>query len=822
MTPVSPGLSSTAVASLVRERKEAVIQHWRQRVLREVYAAGEQDRPALVDSLPDFLSQLAVTLEGATPAQQEQTRQVARKHGAERARLPDYTLGQVIYEYQVLREVLVEHLEQSERLAPEVLRHVHAVMDQAIREASVRFVEGAQEKIGHAERSTRILERLLDQIFASFTGAMAYFEGPDFVYTRVNTGYREILNGRELVGKPVLEAVPELATSNFPALFQKLFATGGTVFVSEERVDLEEPETGRVRARYFDGSYSRIEDLEGRPLGIFHFATEVTERVAARQEARRTAQALRMSEQRLENALAVIGAGVWEVDLTTQEVLADRRFREMFGLSLQESFSLAKGLAIIHPEDSPTVAAAVAGAIAGENGGSYEADYRTVPREDGSYQWVAARGQAYFDEQGKALRFLGTGVDITARKQVEALLRRQSSHHALNAQVGLALSRSGTPREMLQRCTQALVEQLEVASARIWLYDAEQDQLTLCGSAGHATPLDGPRERVSEGQDTVSRILQDRQPAPPPTLEDDASGGDREWARREGPMAFAGYPLRVGDKPVGVMALFSRQRLEPDTLVMLGRVADGIALGVERLRAEGELKTRVDFEQKLIGIVSHDLRNPLGAILMGASLLVHRETLDARSTQSLLRIQAAAERAERMVKDLLDFTQARLGGGLRIVRQPADLHQVTRAVVEEVEVAFPGRELDVRHEGDGQGDWDADRLGQVVQNLVTNALKYSPATSVVRVTTRAEEDGEVSLCVANAGPPIAADKLASIFEPMQRATADLDKAGRSVGLGLYIVKRIVDAHEGHIGVVSTPEVGTRFTVRLPRRGRAAR
>lgn len=212
-------------------------------------------------------------------------------------------------------------------------------------------------------------------------------------------------------------------------------------------------------------------------------------------------------------------------------------------------------------------------------------------------------------------------------------------------------------------------------------------------------------------------------------------------------------------------------------------------MGVERLRAEGELKTRAGFEQKLIGIVSHDPRNPLSAILMGASLLMRHEELDARATRSL-----------------------------RIDRQPMDLHRLTRGVVEEVEAAWPGHELQVKYEGDGQGDWDADRLAQVVQNLVTNALKYSPA-GPVHVTVRGEA-GEVSLCVANEGPPIPPDKLASLFEPLQRATAELDKAGRSVGL--YIVKRILDAHEGRIGVVSTPEEWTRFTVRLPRQGRATR
>ncbi len=234
-----------------------------------------------------------------------------------------------------------------------------------------------------------------------------------------------------------------------------------------------------------------------------------------------------------------------------------------------------------------------------------------------------------------------------------------------------------------------------------------------------------------------------------------------------------------------------------------------------REAAESELRARVRFEQQLIGIVSHDLRNPLSAILLWAMMLARQEGLDARATRAVTNIKLSAERASRMVKDLLDFTQARLGGGIRIERLPADLHEVTRGVVAEVEAAYPGRTLVLRHEGDGREALDADRLAQVVQNLVTNALKYSPEDSRVDVATQADAEALV-LTVHNGGAPIAGDKLASLFEPLQRATDEVDRTGRSVGLGLYIVKSIVEAHGGTIRVCSTHEGGTTFTVRLPR------
>lgn len=228
-----------------------------------------------------------------------------------------------------------------------------------------------------------------------------------------------------------------------------------------------------------------------------------------------------------------------------------------------------------------------------------------------------------------------------------------------------------------------------------------------------------------------------------------------------------------------------------------------------------QLQDRVDFEQQLVGIVSHDLRTPLNAIHLTVSAMGRRDGLDARTAQSVLRIQSAVHRAVHLVEDLLDFTRARLGGSIPISPRAADLHQVARQVLDQVDAAHPGRTVRVQERGDATGEWDAERLSQVVQNLVTNALKYSPESSSVQVTTRGDKEW-VCLSVHNQGPPIPPEKLPGIFEPLQRMTSEVDSTGRSVGLGLYIVKQLVEAHGGTVAVTSTLKEGTTFTVRLPR------
>jgi signal transduction histidine kinase len=159
----------------------------------------------------------------------------------------------------------------------------------------------------------------------------------------------------------------------------------------------------------------------------------------------------------------------------------------------------------------------------------------------------------------------------------------------------------------------------------------------------------------------------------------------------------------------------------------------------------------------------------------------------------------------------------RLGGGIPVDRAPLDVHAFTKQVVEEVvQVGFPERQVHVEQEGEGWGEVDSDRLVQVVTNLVSNALKYSPEGTPVRVRTRGE-NGWVRLEVHNCGEPISEELQARIFEPMQRGSHGRGGSDRSVGLGLYIVRHIVRAHGGSIELRSVAEEGTTFTVLLPRR-----
>jgi signal transduction histidine kinase len=256
-------------------------------------------------------------------------------------------------------------------------------------------------------------------------------------------------------------------------------------------------------------------------------------------------------------------------------------------------------------------------------------------------------------------------------------------------------------------------------------------------------------------------------------------------------------------------------------IFMAGSVVVDIS---ERKRVEEELRRTAQFRERLIGIVSHDLRTPLSAISAGARLLLRTEGLPDKALRTVGRISTSAERMARMIAELLDFTRVRLGGGIPVQRTASDLYPVVRQAVEEAEMAFPGRAVRLEAHGDFRGEWDEGRLAQVVGNLLKNALTYSPEDTPVTVGL-SDEGPWVRLEVhnRNRAGPIPPETLPTLFDPFRRGEASQTEGAREgLGLGLYIAREIVSAHHGVIDVRSTTHEGTVFTLRLPRAPSAGR
>jgi PAS domain S-box-containing protein len=230
-----------------------------------------------------------------------------------------------------------------------------------------------------------------------------------------------------------------------------------------------------------------------------------------------------------------------------------------------------------------------------------------------------------------------------------------------------------------------------------------------------------------------------------------------------------------------------------------------------------ELRARSESEQQLIGIVSHDLRNPLNTIGLAASLLLQKRAEGDPEAKILKRMVRSMERAGRLIRDFLDLAQSRSGRTIPIHPRTTNLRELVEQVVSESRLADPDRAVEVSHLGEDTGRWDTDRLAQVLGNLVDNAFQHGARGGPVAIVSQVDTH-HATIEIHNTGPAIAPETLACLFEPFQRGRSSRSSApgGRSVGLGLYIARQVVAAHGGTIGVTSTSAAGTRFRVRLPR------
>ena len=239
------------------------------------------------------------------------------------------------------------------------------------------------------------------------------------------------------------------------------------------------------------------------------------------------------------------------------------------------------------------------------------------------------------------------------------------------------------------------------------------------------------------------------------------------------------------------------------------------------LRADAQRKALIDDQVQLMGIVGHDLRSPLSAIMSSGSFLsMSREITAERRIAVGQRVLTSARRMERIIRDLIDFTRQQIGAEISIQFAETDMARVAEKVVEELRLEFPDRLLVFESVGEVQGDFDGDRLAQVLSNLLVNALCYGDATTAVSLRLTGGVP-HVRIEVHNRGVPIAPELVPLIFEPFRRGESIPANPNRSLGLGLYIVRRLVDAHEGAVEVQSSVEAGTTFRITLPRARRAA-
>jgi signal transduction histidine kinase len=350
-----------------------------------------------------------------------------------------------------------------------------------------------------------------------------------------------------------------------------------------------------------------------------------------------------------------------------------------------------------------------------------------------------------------------------------------------------------------------------------------------CGTAGESMDLVALRDHAKEMLQTIVEDLRTPQ-TDDEQVEKSKGNADAADSEVDTPAEVHGAGRAEDGFTVGEMV--SEYRALRASVIRLWSDAAGSLTGddlrdlmrfneaIDQALAEsiGRYTTDLDRSKEMfVAILGHDLRTPLGAVVMASQFMLETGELAEPHLTLTTRIARSARRMNQMVGDLLDFTRGRLGSGIPIVRGKMDLAKEITHAVEEMAAANPESVLRLETSGDLSGSWDCARTSQVLANILGNAVQHGSPKTPIDVNARGEKD-EVVVRVHNRGAAIPAADLPTLFSPFKRlgqgksATA----GSTSLGLGLYIADRIVAAHGGSIDVESSDDAGTSFTVHLPR------
>jgi PAS domain S-box-containing protein len=568
-------------------------------------------------------------------------------------------------------------------------------------------------------------------------------------------------NSDRILGRTDADFLPDPGAALLTGIKAEVLATGIGL---RREVRLETP----VGVKFYDLTLEPTRDEGGRVNGIAGTALDVTERVEAEAARRNGEESLRLAQ---ENA----GIGIHDYDPVSGKIHWDSRVRSFWGVSPDEEVTFDLFLAGLHPEDRAPTLEAVDRAFDPAGNGRYYAEYRVVNLRDGIERWVAATGNVTFLE-GKPIRLVGTVHDVTARKGAEEALRASEERFRLAADAVNGIIYDYDPKTGHVERTRGLAEVLgyrpeEVPAKAEWWWEQMH-------------PDDRPDYgRIAEKEipDRSTNVYRVRHK-------------DGRW-------------LHVEDRAVLLRG--------PDgsPLRMVGCTVDV----TDRKRAEAALREADRRKDEFLATLAHELRNPLAPIRNAVEILMARAQADPKLVWARELIDRQVRVMARLLDDLLDVSRI-TRDKLELRKEKVLLAEVVASAVETsrplIDAAGHALALELPDEPVVL-DADPVRLAQVLSNLLNNAAKYTDPGGHIRLT--AERSGDhVQVSVADDGIGIAPEMLPRLFEIFSQAEPSHERTQGGLGIGLSLVRGLVELHGGTIRVHSEgPGRGSVFTVRLP-------
>jgi PAS domain S-box-containing protein len=597
------------------------------------------------------------------------------------------------------------------------------------------------------------------------------------------------------------------------------------------------------------GEEARLEGLDAgaddylvKPFSARELLVRIGALLELAQMRRQSEQALREREEQLRLATEAAEIGLWDVDLTTDTLYWPPRVKAMFGISPDVPVSMADFYAGLHPADRERTSAAFAAALDPGRRALYDVEYRTVGKEDGLIRWVAAKGRGIFDGDGRCVRVIGTALDITVRKRDEERLREESRVQELLGQMSHALVGAQLDVQRVVQIATDSATELSGAAFGAFFYKAQDEngEFTLYTLAGapreafagfphpRATRVFGPTFR-GEGVVRSADITADPRYGQNPPHRGMPSG-------HLPVRSYLAVPVKAASGEVLGALLFGHpaagvfderaERLVQAIAAQAAVALDNAGLHqasqreiVQRTRMQEALDEANRRKDEFLAMLAHELRNPLSPIGTASELLARTVMHDERAQTAIGMIKRQVAQLTRLVDDLLDVSRI-TQGRIQLQMRPIDIATVIAQGVETLEPQLreKNHQLSVLTSSYEplyvMGDFA--RLVQCVGNIITNAVKYTEPGGQISIRTGGDRDS-VRIEISDDGPGISAELLPRVFDLFVQSERTLDRSQGGLGVGLAVVKRLVQMHDGEVYARSEGlGRGASFEIRLPR------
>ena len=655
----------------------------------------------------------------------------------------------------------------------------------------------------------------------------------DGIITSWNKGAERIFGYKadEVIGKPITVIIPPDHLNEEPAILARLRAG--------DRIEHYETVRMRKDGRRIDISLtvSPIRGPNGKVVGASKIARDVSEQRQAR-------RALDEASERLRLALAAANFGDWSWDAATDIVTFSDTTARIFGLPPGQPMRRSEMSQTLHVEDRDRILAIVDEALLTHN--DYEIEYRLI-RPDESEVWISAKGRGVYDEKRNVVGMLGFVQDISARKATEDTLREQADALRTLNEIGKVISAELDLHKTVQAVTDAATS-ITGAQFGAFFYNVLNEDgasymlYTMAGvpremfdhfPMPRTTDLFGPTFR-GEGVVRIGDVKKDPRygknspyfgmpeghlpvtsylAVPVVSRSGEVLGGlffahpDKDVFTERDEIVVAGLAAQAAVAMDNAHLYETAKRARAD--------AEKAAAENERLYRQAEESSRL--KEEFLATISHELRTPLSAILGWARMLRMGQLSSEDATKALDTIERNARAQAQLVDDLLDVSRI-ITGKLRMDVQPADPNSFIDAAVEAVRPAAEAKGVRVQKVIDTGAisiPGDPVRLQQVVWNLLSNAIKFTPRGG--RVQIRSERvNSHLEIVVSDTGQGISADFLPHVFDRFRQADQKTSRQHGGMGLGLAIVRHLVELHGGTVRASSEGEgQGSTFTVMLP-------